>query len=274
MVYSNNFAVALLAQPRRDVVREFQENGSNFAYLPFGTEYALRLKNINSKTAVVSVEIDGEDVLSNNQLIVLPNDYVDLEGFMENMQITHRFKFIEKTDKIANFRGNKIEDGLIRVSWRFEKPSENVRIKADDPWRNPYNPWVNPNIHWNTNVHPGEKIKASVNFSTQTPDNCAIDSTQIETQNILRSFNDEGITVKGENIDQGVHRSYVGDLESQEHVIVLKLKGKKEDSTKVESPIYVRIKTRCPTCGTKTKSSYKFCPNCGTNILGKYLQNG
>jgi len=59
----------------------------------------------------------------------------------------------------------------------------------------------------------------------------------------------------------------VGLLEPEQHVIVLQLKGVSGVTEKpISAPITTRQKIVCPACGTKNKSSFKFCTECGSSL--------
>jgi hypothetical protein len=61
VVYTNNFIAVVKHKGR--IMRD--TNG--VVRLPFGSEYSVLLKNKDSKTAVVRIEIDGEDVMSGHR---------------------------------------------------------------------------------------------------------------------------------------------------------------------------------------------------------------
>lgn len=130
MVYKKNFAAAIKANGK--VLRE--QNGSVF--LPFGQEYSITLKNLNSVRASVNISIDGKLISENGSLVVGPNKTIDVERFISNLNSGNRFKFIERTSTIENHRGIRVDDSLIRIEFSFEKkqktyfqPSENVPFK-------------------------------------------------------------------------------------------------------------------------------------------------
>ena len=81
--------------------------------LPFGSEYEIYLKNLNSQRAVVNISIDGQDVLDGNRLVIDPNTEYALEGFMKDRKVRNKFKFINKTKEIADYRGDNVDDGII-----------------------------------------------------------------------------------------------------------------------------------------------------------------
>jgi hypothetical protein len=76
------------------------------------------------------VWIDGQDVLDGKSLILNPNETVELEGFLRGMQGRNKFRFIQKTKEISDHRGDRIDDGLIRVEFAYEKPAPEFSIKS------------------------------------------------------------------------------------------------------------------------------------------------
>lgn len=139
-MYQEKMAVAILANGR--VLREVKDT----VYMPFGQDYVIRFKNMNALRALVRVSVDGQDATEGTSLIVPPNSTVDLERFLKasNLEQGHKFKFIERTAKIEDGpRGIKVEDGLIRVEFEFEKQHakiEDVYTRThyiNDYWRTP-----------------------------------------------------------------------------------------------------------------------------------------
>ena len=137
-MYSDKLVVAVMANGK--ILRERKDE----VFLPFGQEFTLRFKNLNSLRAVVRVSIDGQDATEGiNGLIVPPNGTVDLERFIKNGNIGtgNRFKFIERTQKIEDGpRGIKAEDGLVRVEFEFEKQPAKIEDVIVNHHYN-YRPW-------------------------------------------------------------------------------------------------------------------------------------
>lgn len=152
-MYNEKLAVAIKSNGK--VLRENKDQ----VYLPFGQEYAIYIKNLNTVRAVVNIFIDGDDVTGGG-LVINANDSVNLERYIRNGNLKegNKFKFIERSSSIEQHRGVKAEDGLIRVEYQFEKPQpqfdwdkfkkqiddlqkEADKIKPDvKPWT-PYSPW-------------------------------------------------------------------------------------------------------------------------------------
>lgn len=125
MMYASKLAVAIKVNGK--VLREGKSQGSeqdDTVFIPFGSEYTLYVKNMNSVRALVRVSIDGTDATENVSIIVPANGFIELERFVKsgNMNAGLKFKFIERTAKIEDGpRGIKVEDGLIRIEYEFER---------------------------------------------------------------------------------------------------------------------------------------------------------
>jgi hypothetical protein len=118
MMYSDKLVVCIKSRNGK-VLREHGDT----VYVPYGEEYSIYVKNLNSVRASVSIEIDGKNIFSDkSSLVVSPNSDAFVERFVSNNAQGNRFKFIEKTGAISEHRGDKAEDGLIRIAFRYEKP--------------------------------------------------------------------------------------------------------------------------------------------------------
>lgn len=257
MVYKKNIVVALKVQGK--ILRE----EGNFVTLPFGSEYSILIKNLNSRKALVSIEIDGQDVLDGSQLIIDANSDIELEGFKKRNKVTNRFKFIEKTQEISDYRGDRIDDGIIRVEATFEKEWKHLIDNTSFWYYYPiYGSDGKNDPQWNYNVSFTNNSGFASGGIVSNQANCV-------TRGEFTIPNEEGITVKGNNDSkQQFVNGYIGSLESESHVIVLKLRGtyKKE---KVNTPVFVRQKKKCEICGKVSKSNVKFCANCGNCLIGE-----
>jgi len=257
MVYNEKMVVIIKVNGK--VLREQGDT----VYIPFGSEYSIVLKNLNSVKAVANVEVDGDDALNDYQLIVPANDCVVLEGFMRGRCVSHKFKFIEKTKQISKFRGDKPCDGLVRVSYTFEKKRDTFYPQI---YRDPCQPlWYSSKTTYHDTSGPtcgssGPVYGANLNNITTS---CNTNSSSFKAKSIV---NDSGITVKGSSSNQAFTIGSVGCLENQTHVIVLQLKGKIKKKI-IKKAVTVKTKVQCCTCGKRSKSKNKFCPNCGTSLI-------
>lgn len=290
-MYNNKFVVCIKVDNK--ILREIDD----VVYLPFGTEYTIYLKNLNSRKALVNVEIDNRKVI--NGLLLNANSFCELERFVEgfSMKSGPKLKFIEKTQQISDYRGDKPEDGLVRIEVQFEKekPVTITRNVIDKHYYDNYVPWVTypvyPNYpsqlpYWygvsNTtaqytsysgdimdgchvtsfgnNVSSGADVtKSASEFSSLMPQESMFLSQTVP--------NDAGITVEGSDSEQKFTYGTVGELEENSHVIILRLYGQTTTNTKVETPLTVDKKIVCAICGHKNPKVQKCCGNCGARII-------
>jgi hypothetical protein len=287
MMYSKNFVVVVRVNGRN--LREFDNNGSeSCVLLPFGTEYSILAKNLESRPARLKVWIDGEDILSGNGIIIPAGKEHELHGFMNSGgKVTNSFRFIQKTEQIVNHRGDRIDDSMIRIEWQFEKQKP---VKVDvyenhihdyhyyhpKPYWNPW--WPNPHWTWTISVYgsssgnvkglSGDMQVSNCVNSTKTSKEVPFTNTCHVDVPMASLLPDEGITVRGREIDQQYRTGYIGTLEPNKHVMIIRLKGTAEVAgEKVIAPVEVKTKIQCPTCGIMAKSGNRYCSNCGTNIV-------
>jgi len=260
MVFKERFVVVVKCNGK--ILREV----NNTVYLPFGSEYSLLMKNLESRKAKVQVSIDGSDI--GNSLVINPNSELELERFLNDLNSGNRFKFIQKTSKIVNHRGDKIDDGIIRVEFQFEKPLPTHVDVYHYHHRSCGSPWCvicNPVQRW-TNTP----------FITYGHQTIGVSQSGISsglTANVLSSISspipeinaDEGVTVKGSVSNQKFYHASIGELEENSFVVTLMLRGY-VSSGKVKTPVSVKDKLECSVCGTSNKSNSKHCTECGTYL--------
>ena len=154
-MYQNKLAVAI-----KTAGKVLREQGDK-VFLPFGSEYSIFLKNLNSVRALVRVSLDGNSVTDGEDLVIYGNNELNLERFLKagNMNSGNRFKFIERSAKVEAHRGIEAEDGLLRVEFQFEKVTpkpivvETIHKHYHDYYKHyPYNdPYWYPNkIYYNS----------------------------------------------------------------------------------------------------------------------------
>lgn len=287
MTYQDQFVAEVKCNGRILRIRD------DSVYLPFGSEYSLLLKNLNSRRASVKIHIDGEDVLGGSSLVLGPNESTELEGFLSGNVARNRFRFIQKTKEIQDYRGDKIDDGFIRIEFAFEKEKPEIIKRSiiteehehhhhhhhhhhDFRYYQPFTYYGWNDVTYTSNSGGGggtqssaepisaeklssESVKMSnslLHSSTRDLGVEVFDSTPLE---------DEGITVKGSECNQMFRYTTVGELE-QAKTIIIRLKGTTKNETVVEEPITTRTKLKCSTCGKNSRSSFKYCPNCGTYL--------
>ena len=267
MMYNNKAAVAI--KVNGVVLREFKDT----VYIPFGSEYSLLLKNLNTVRAIFNIYIDGDNIVPGG-LVLNAGQEIDLQRAIRNgnMNEGNKFKFIERTGKIEDHRGVKLEDGLIRVEYQFEK----VYNRQD-------------NIHWNGRpMLVGQPQYPTYNGPIWTTSNSITRSaaggqkpsysatsmavgSSITASASTQSFNaapqtETGITVAGSKSEQKFVTASWFATESEKHNIILKLLGETPDNEAVRKPITVKAKPKCTTCGKQNKATAKFCSECGTAL--------
>jgi hypothetical protein len=150
MVYSNKFVMCVLlnGQPQKELA-----NGQ--VSLPFGAEYALRLRNKNDRRAVVKIFIDGENV-SGGGYVVNAHDHVDIKRHHDK---DRAFKFVslDSPEAVDFGKDGPNEDkvkGTIEARFYLEKKRPEVVYRdvhhhhdhhhhhhhRRDIWHEPYYP--------------------------------------------------------------------------------------------------------------------------------------
>lgn len=287
-MYSNKLVCSV--KVGRKILREKVQNNESAVFIPFGSEYSLLLKNLGGQNAVTHIEIDGRKV-SQNGFYIKAGQTADIERFVENLIEGRRFKFIEKTEEISDFRGDKVDDGMIRVTWQFEKPLPEVKeiyydYKHEHDHYHRFHPWgcrcpICYPYYWYGPITYGRNTIPLQNITyTKCADNITLTNSGGGTQssscfsssigqanNLLRNADlAPGITVEGSKSNQQFGTAYARELESNVHSIIIILKGYHGKNNPVVEPVLVHEKLQCPTCGKKWNTNFEFCANCGTAL--------
>lgn len=297
-MYESKLVASLKANGK--ILREFKDT----VYIPFGSEYSFLLKNLNTTRALINVFIDGEDMTPGG-LVLNAGQEVDLERSIKggNLKEGNRFKFIERTSAIENGpRGVKLEDGLVRIEFQFEKPPMRVTelpdwqrksifdsIRGDhggivgstgkseyyntvDKFSKSFGTYSQVNVNGmlrGVDYSAGESMKASASSAidaTLQAMNISTTSAHDGMATMDCSFNDVGITVPGSKSTQSFTTTYMNAMEPEKHTIVLKLLGETPDNQPVLKPVTTKHKPKCVTCGKQNKATAKFCTECGTAL--------
>lgn len=242
-MYSSNFAAAILVNG--NVLREL--NGA--VYLPFGSEYSIRLKNLNNTRCKVHVEIDGSPV-TESSIVIDSFSSLDLERFVRNGNLDrgNRFKFIERTSQIEDYRGIGTEDGIVSVRFEFEIPRPVAMVSP--------NYWTMENRRDNRyGSLPRTKGSTSVSMS------CNVIASTLQSPP-----SKEGITVEGGVSEQSFRETIWAGTLGGIHVLNFKLFGQNAPAQPVKREVTVKTKAKCKTCGRDNKATAKFCSDCGTSL--------
>jgi len=284
MTFKERFVFVVKSQGR--ILRE-RDGGVE---IPFGTNYSLLLKNLESRKALVDVQIDGKSI--GKRLIIEPNTTIELERFLEDLNQGNKFRFIQKTKEVIEHRGDRIDDGIVRVEVWFEQKVTTQVVNITPIYHPPICPWCHHypctcwHYHWQYPYYT-PACGVSVTFTTSggacggvtngNAVNCSAGNSSISNSggynvdftstlgNVSPEPNkDEGITVKGEISNQQFRHGDIGALEDTSTVLILKLRGYKGDNTVVSEPLTVKDSLICSTCGRSSKSDQKYCGTCGT----------
>ena len=135
-MYKSKLAVAIKHNGK--ILRETKD----IVKLPFGSEFSVLVKNLNSRRVKFTLHIDGTDVLDGEQIIVNANSEIEMKRFIRNgnMNEGNAFKFIERTVAIEDGpRGIKVDDGVVRVEFWFEQEAPEIKTTYHrDVWWDEY----------------------------------------------------------------------------------------------------------------------------------------
>ena len=271
MMYNQKMACCLKANGK--VLREFKDT----VFIPFGSEYSILLKNLNSVRAIANITIDGQEVIPGG-LVIDAGREIDIERFVKDLSKGNKFKFIERTAGIEQHRGVKMEDGLIRISFKYEKvaPANTIWNTFNTFEHGIRTPIIN-NGQWpgkfygsTSQLSSGDSMLSANNISCSTTSTTSTKSLTrgmaATAQDATTPINDVGITVPGSMSEQKFQTVSNFLTESEEHVMVLRILGETEGGQQVAAPVTVKAKPKCVTCGRVNKATSKFCTDCGTAL--------
>lgn len=293
-MFSSGFVICLLKEGR-----PCQESRQGIVRLPFGTEYAVRLRNKNKRPAVATVWIDGENV-SGSGYIVAAGGYCDIERHRDSPA---KFRFASTGSEAAIDAGknNATDDhnGLVEVRWRIEKEPEPKPIlhwyipqaPLDyGPIRKRGGPRDWSDARW---LYELSNTSDAVSRSMSTMSLCAanevVSKSMLNSESSSPDFSDEGCTVQGSYSSQRFTVGHIGELEPNEVIMRLVLKGEprprgiransvivdefvgKEaaEMMGLEGKIKLTTAAFCGECGhnrTMDAKPTKFCVCCGTKF--------
>lgn len=261
-MFHNKMVLAIKSNGK--VLREFGEE----VRIPFGSEYSLLIKNLNTVRAIVNVYIDSTNVVPGG-LVVNANSEIDLERYLNNgnMNAGNKFKFVERTQRIEDTRGIKAEDGIVKIEYRYE---------IFPTYTPPVTTWTSSGDWYNkSTILRGAPIGGVYNDGPQYMTTSAVYSANaVSAQGIAmnasvetKSYtNDVGITVPGGVSDQKFTTVGWFPTETQAHTIILRLVGQ-VPGQKIKRAVTVKTKAKCTTCGHLNKATAKFCSECGTGLV-------
>jgi len=284
MMYIKHFVLAVRVNGK--ILKEHDQ----VVHLPFGAEYELLLKNLNSRRAMVGVSIDGKRT-SDCRFVIPANSESVLERYVKNgnMDSGNRFKFIERTSAVEEHRGVGSDDGIVRAEFWAEREVVTLpRTIINDSWL-PSSPYDrrrrtlgNSGGFRSFSGITGQSVPSddvscmygSVQGGAEAPGssfNVGSLNAQVTYTSSLGADmskiadNDAGITVPGSESSQRFHWTNGFELESTSTVIILQLRGEIGGQA-VAAPVTVEYKPVCITCGKTNKGTSRFCDQCGTAL--------
>jgi hypothetical protein len=259
-----------------------REDGDRVS-LPFGSEYSVLLKNLDSVRVQSRIWIDGKDATDGTNLVLSPNSSMEIERFIRagNLERGNRLKFIEKTAEIEEARGSEVDDGLIRVEFWREKvlPAPvHVPVVYDPVYPNYLWPYTLSQPHW-PHPHYPKYSRDTVTWTSSglTGSQSSQNMGMIRAQNMMSvplnanvmsaslGMSESGITVPGSESGQKFHQVSSFATESQSEVVILHLVGHHGEKP-VTKAVTVDLKPICATCRLTNKATSKFCSRCGTAL--------
>ncbi len=251
-MYKNKLVVCLKKDDK--VLREQNET----VKIPFGEEFSILIKNLNSVRALVKIEIDGQDIGNGIKFIINPNSDFNIERYITNGNLSegNRFKFIERTSKIENYRGIKAEDGLVRVEFQFEKITQVVLpYYYDHTWQ--YPPYYG---------YPPYYVSSQISPFMRTLHEGGLPNGIPYASSVVNDENNIGITVPGSISSQEFIQGESFSVENEKHIIILKLLGETECGKRITHAVTVKKNQKCQSCGYVNNNKNKFCAECGTSL--------
>ena len=266
MMYANKMAVAIKTNGR--ILKEFKDT----VYVKFGSEYSVYMKNLNTTRALVNVYIDGTNITPSG-LVVDPGCDVDLQRSLANGNLTtgNALKFIERTEGIEQHRGVKLEDGLVRIEFQFELPAQQYYTSAITT------PIAGSGFkltasgsagNYGGAYGGGSNLTRGINSTVNNVSLASLSSAMATSASLaVPTYNDAGITVAGSKSTQSFSTTFMGAMDPEKHSIVLKLLGETPDNKPVLTPVTVKAKQKCTTCGHTNKATAQYCNKCGTALV-------
>lgn len=268
-MFSKNLVMAVKVGGK--VLREFDGTVA----LPFGSEYTILLKNLSTQKASVKVSIDGQDATEGLSLIINAGESMELKRFIKNGNLNagNAFKFIEKTAQIEAYRGNKAEDGLLTVTYEFERDFSSYQSYPYKGLMQTYDSttWTSTSLPLSgRSLNASDKILRSRSMTPVASYNASVgDYVNDSAMSLTASAstqNTAGITAPGSIVEQEFKMTsgFWGD--GNKHTMTLKMIGAIKGQEVVKEAVTVKKLQRCQMCGTNTKQTAKFCHNCGASV--------
>lgn len=277
MTYKNRFAAVIKVKGRHVA----EESGGVFR-VPFGSSYSIFMKNMDTRKALVYATIDGEDVLNGNALVIDANSTQELGGYMRGQIEKFDFKFMRKTADVSEHRGDRIDDGIIRIEFAFE---EGVHLRFDAPvhmhsesmhlkhWHYDVVDRIDETLPEHTiqgmmtessssESCSNRSVKSFGNFVTT---NHAGDSSLDFSASYAPDTQEQGYSVPGASRNVPYRYASIGSVGPSE-VLILRLVGATKSGAHIQQPTVTRTHKTCSTCHKSNTYQATYCMRCGANL--------
>lgn len=257
-MFSNGFVVCV--KQGSNLVSE-SERG--VCQIEFGSEYAIRLRNKNSRDAVAQIFIDGENV-SGGGYVVRANSFEDVE---RHFDAPTKFKFMSVGSEAAiddgkNNRSEKM--GLIQVSWRLAVEPMPAPIPAiyhhgrGDRDRDRYRRWISKGTR---DVHSSFSDTVTRGMGAGTLSSMSLNNLNDSGRKAVFGMVPdaetlEGCTVPGDHSTQKFGPAVSMQLEGVSVTVTVQLVGK----------VQAGSVNFCSDCGNQITPKAKFCSSCGKRV--------
>lgn len=118
-MHRNNFVVSIKC--KGSFIRE--EDGK--AVVPFGAEYSIYMKNLDSRDALIrDITVDGKSALGGTRLIIRGKSHIELNGFIRSGIVDRAFKFVTVESAEGKGASTSPHNGEVSVTFSFTKKVE------------------------------------------------------------------------------------------------------------------------------------------------------
>lgn len=258
-MYLKDFVVTL--EVKGQTCREFKnEQGRNLIYIPFGSDYSLQFRNMRNVRALVEVKIDGAEVTAGG-LVIGANSSSSLTGKIDGDSTKNQFRFIRKTERIKNVRGDKPMDSVVEVKVTFEEDWYELKRRLDnaDIWRK--KSIKSCGITWQS-----DRTESPLrSFSSYNQADSGLSSLNQIGFNCSANI-EGGLTVPG--TPTNVNYSTTSFRRSSDVTSVsFFLTGTNPESLPIAQPVVTRSERICPTCRFRNPNTDRWCGDCGTCLV-------
>jgi len=156
MMYNNNFVASILVNGR------ISKEDGNVVKVPFGNEFAVRLRNKLNNPAAVDLYVNGTRVNQVGQLLIPANSHLDIDRWVFADKTDRKLIFVKSGDSRVSEPGES-ENGHVEA--RFYELNDSIQtiethIHHHDYWPyyiyvdryyaypKPYMPYIHPEIIW------------------------------------------------------------------------------------------------------------------------------